>query len=491
MPVLLVVAAFAAMTLACDPDDGGGGSVALDSGSGGDDGGAEPDAGGEEGADVPGSADSTSDSEGEVDSGADDAEADSGEGLPSCEGENSPCDDANPCTELDVCRSGVCQGTGLFDDGLDCTVDCAVDAFGTPVEVTVLEEGHCSIGGKCYAADEKDPTNACSVCLPSFSQSLWAPVPDGTSCDDGNPCSTSDACASGTCEGAPLFDDGEPCTLDCTIDPSTGKPKQIVAAAPDGAACDPGDGADPCLEQWTCTAGTCGGVPKDCADPEQPCIVRSCEGGSCVDLNNAADGTECDDGNPCTSTDVCAAGVCAGAAVSGETCDTGEECKTLGTCADGVCEAQPATGTPCDDGDPCTDNDTCQNGVCVGSPKVCAGGTLCTAPQCIDGACVEVALTDGTACSDGKGCTVNDTCFGGLCKGTVQPCPNDDADPCTDLVCLTDTCEPVKVPNGTTCTDGDACTDNDKCNDGTCAGTAKTCADGEVCKDGICSAETL
>jgi len=48
-------------------------------------------------------------------------------------------------------------------------------------------------------------------------------APDGTACGDGNACTTTDTCQSGTCAGgaAPNCNDNDECTND-TCNPSTG-----------------------------------------------------------------------------------------------------------------------------------------------------------------------------------------------------------------------------------------------------------------------------
>src|SRR5262249_14388278 len=134
-----------------------------------------------------------------------------------------------------------------------------------------------------------------------------------------------------------------------------------------------------------------------------------CNGGPCdacsvaagATMNGHCDlftGTPCDDGNACTRTDACQAGVCVGA--NPVMCPAPDLCHTVGLCdpSTGICnnanpvmcvakdachlpgQCDPKTGLcsnpekpdgqPCDDGDSCTQTDTCKKGVCVRSDPV-------------------------------------------------------------------------------------------------------------------------
>ena len=63
----------------------------------------------------------------------------------------------------------------------------------------------------------------------------------------------------------------------------------------------------------------------------------------------------------------------------GQGCDDGNLCTTFDVCNGGWCFGSPvADGTACDDQNPCTTDDVCQWGWCGGS-----------------------ALADGTVCNDG------------------------------------------------------------------------------------------
>ena len=104
-----------------------------------------------------------------------------------------------------------------------------------------------------------------------------------------------------------------------------------------------------------------------------------------------------------------------------------------------VC-VQSADGSLCDDRQPCTINDVCLNHVCVGTRvadgRPCTDGNVCTGPdQCQAGVCVGAMLADGTACTDDDACTDLDVCQLGLCTpGGPKTC--DDGNPCTLDTCV-------------------------------------------------------
>ena len=143
-----------------------------------------------------------------------------------------------------------------------------------------------------------------------------------------------------------------------TANPCTGQP--------DGTTCNDGN---KCMTGETCRGGTCTGQPVGCTALDECHTAGVCDpaSGSCSNPM-ATDGTPCNDGNACTSSDVCASGVCLGAAV--------------------------ADGTACDDGNACTQTDTCVAGTCKGSnPVSCASGTCNPATGTCSGGTSPAALS--------------------------------------------------------------------------------------------------
>ncbi|MGD2107960.1 MAG: hypothetical protein PVI86_01085 [Phycisphaerae bacterium] len=292
-----------------------------------------------------------------------------------------------------------------------------------------------------------------------------------TDCDDANSC-TMDVCVRGVCEYT-----------------------TIVGACDDG---------DLCTENDTCDADVCVGTPIDCSGLDDQCNVGVCNpsDGSC-ETAPANEGATCDDGDPCTETDVCGGGVCAGTFILGcincvldGDCDDSNDC-TDDTCPNGACLFTDISG-PCEDGDACTVNDTCVAGVCTpGTARNCNDFNVCTNDSCdsVTG-CVNAPNTN--PCNDGNACTNSDVCGGGTCAGTLIPgcvlCnpgdPCDDGNACTDDACgANGTCS--NANNTDPCDDNDRCTTGDTCSGGACVGAAVDCSGlDDVCNVGVCVSAT-
>ncbi len=278
-------------------------------------------------------------------------------------------------------------------------------------------------------------------------------------CSDGDACTTNDACSGGACVGGPPpnCDDGNTCTNDWCNSTVGCVHSDNNNPCDDGDACTTGD---------ACTDGACvGGPPPDC-DDGNACTDDSCDPAQgCQHVDNS---DPCDDGLFCTATDTCSGGVCVGAGdqcpgllcdeiydecvecFTPSDCDDGNFC-TDDTCGGGVC-SNPNNTLPCDDGLFCTQTDTCSGGGCVGSGDPCPG------QLCDDVGDVCVDCFTHPECDDGNGCT-EDVCIGGACYHV------DNSDPCDD---------------------GDACTTDDACSGGACAGSPISCDDGNACTDDSC-----
>jgi len=361
------------------------------------------------------------------------------------------CDDGDACTLGDVCASGACVGT--------------------PVVCSALDQ--CHDAGMCDPATGlcSDPARA-----------------DGSVCDDADACTVTDTCVAGACQGAdPIICAVPDSCHESICDPATGI-CPVPAPKVEGAPCDDGDA---CTQVDTCQSSICVGVdPVICTSMDDCHEPGVCDPATGVCSNpNTTDGIGCDDGNACTLTDTCVAGVCTGA--NPVICTATDQCRIAGACdpVTGAC-SQPAkaNGTACDDADACTQRDICVGGSCTGmDPVMCVASDACHAAGVCDpgsGSCSTPVRADGASCDDGNACTQADICIAGHCAGT-DPIVCSAPDGCHDGgTCdpSTGTCSGPAKADGTPCDDGDLCSEGDTCVAGECVGVASPDTDG----DGIC-----
>jgi hypothetical protein len=300
------------------------------------------------------------------------------------------CTPTDPCFKAGECAGGACVGTTA--------VDCSFLS-------TECSTGVCDGVGSCKSMPDSDGT-PCNTknpnpCVPSACKAGVCtpdPLPDGTACNDKLPCATG-VCMAGLCKAQKL-PDGSPCTLlfmaPCTAGQCMNGSCQSVPAD-EGGPCDDGN---PCTSNDACQAGICVGgqtLPNKspCNDGlTDPCTTGECMTGSCQAVP-ANDGAVCDDGLFCTINDMCKAGTCTG---------TPNPCTYSGGCVAGTCDmalqqcvtTKAADGTPCDDGDVCNSGKSCKSGFCQGgtahnngmacTPAMsCDVGTTCNSGMCSGG----------------------------------------------------------------------------------------------------------
>ncbi len=256
-----------------------------------------------------------------------------------------PCVDGNPCTINDTCGGGACKGvTNPCDDKNPCSKD------------------------------------ACDPELLPFGCSHNVASMEGLACDDGDPCTKEDLCASGGCVGALVdavkdCDDGNTCTTEFCSPYSGGcgnAPVQLPIPCEDGDKC---TAPDACDGKGGCTSGG----PKAC-DEGGACYEYSCEPATgCKKDSLPMNGKECPYGDKCFEANKCQSGTCS--AGSKKSCDDQNAC-TKDSC-------EPVSGCkyidevgPCDDGEVCTDQDECIVGVCKGAAIDCDDVNICTADAC-------------------------------------------------------------------------------------------------------------
>jgi cysteine-rich repeat protein len=125
-------------------------------------------------------------------------------------GAGTPCEHPPGAGE---CRGGMCAPAGCGDLALDPGEECddgnldETDGCDNGCRFLCLVDPDCPPGPACTAA----------VCEPFGTGRACrsAPVPGGSACNDGDPCTIGDVCGGGACAGEALdCDDGDPCTRD-------------------------------------------------------------------------------------------------------------------------------------------------------------------------------------------------------------------------------------------------------------------------------------
>ncbi len=307
-------------------------------------------------------------------------------------------------------------------------------------------------------------------------------------CDDNDLCTTNRCGNDGLCSFEPIPCPAPPqCAAAGACDPATGS--CTYEPLPDGSPCDDGN---LCTRNDQCTGSACAGTAIECTGADGCHDPGTCDPTTGLCPNPRPDGTPCNDGNLCTTADRCEASLCVG---TEKDCSLADGCHDPGVCdpATGLCPNPRPDGTACDDANLCTVGDRCQGSICTGTPKDCSAADGCHDPGTCDpatGLCPN-PRPDGTACSDGNLCTLEDRCSASICVGTPRDCSVTDG--CHDIgVCdpATGLC-PNPRPDGTACSDGNLCTLGDQCQTGRCVGTPRDCSRPDGCHDtGACNPAT-
>jgi N-acetylneuraminic acid mutarotase len=315
------------------------------------------------------------------------------------------------------------NGQVLVEGGFDGTITSATAELFDPVRLSIgapctqagaCASGFCTGGVCCTSACNAGPCQACTKAAGAPSDGTCAPIADGTSCDDDNPCTQTDACVAGVCKGEnPVVCSAPDACTDGYCNPGTGQ--CATEARADGAACS----GYACATPGVCQGGVCNGATPIACDPPDACHDAVCDPamGTCS-TPAKVDGAACDDGNACTQGDACQAGVCQGtSAPDGTPCDDGNACTSPDTCTAGVC--QGTAPAACTSLDACHDPGTCDpdTGLCSNPVKpscdpsldggsdggaaiaasglqTCAADADCPTGHCADGVCCDTACTE-------------------------------------------------------------------------------------------------
>lgn len=448
----------------------------------------------------------------------------------------------------------VCRSLGHPCEGnQDCCENqiCVASQPGAAKRCTACPAGQIPCGNACIpACTASDQCHGAGVCDATTGRCTNPPAGDGTSCNDGNACTPTDTCVSGSCTGSNpvVCNASDQCHDAGVCDRSTGscsdpaKPNDTICNA-DSNACTIGDSC----QNGVCTAGS---VPT-CQ------VCNACSGGACQPVATDANcATGCCNGVCCAAGEQCVAGACsaptptpteqAPASTPTETPIPGGSCNTFTCLVDQFCcTADDAARFGCTEGqctptgscNPftclvnefcCTPADAaalgCRQGQCAGCHQpgescdqdVCCpdGITTCREiggdPQCcrplrspceqIPGAsspCCQGGCHDGTCCVDDffkaqnynlpAGCSANDECCSGYCHLPSGNCCRQQGAQCSGIGPLTFECCSY---TGLTC-DGSSCIQCRNAGE-TCVGDStagsNTCCLGRSCIDGHCTA---
>ncbi len=141
------------------------------------------------------------------------------------------CSDGDLCTSGDTCQSGQCAGSPVSCGETECALagscDAGTGACVRPPKADGLgcsDGDACTLGDVCQAGEceatgtvtcpPPGPCQLAGACDASDGQCTYANKPNGTTCDDGDVCSTASACQSGVCakaSGDSDADDDEVC----------------------------------------------------------------------------------------------------------------------------------------------------------------------------------------------------------------------------------------------------------------------------------------
>ncbi|MFN2377683.1 MAG: dockerin type I domain-containing protein [Candidatus Binatia bacterium] len=178
-----------------------------------------------------------------------------------CDGADGDANCSESCSEAaDACTAADPNGSAC-DDALFCNGE------------DICSSGACAVHSGTPCPGPNGDAN-CSQSCAEAADSCTAPDPDGSACDDDVFCNGADTCSGGTCAihpggRCPGPDGDADCSEGCNE-----TAQACTSLDPEGSACNDGD---PCSTDDACDdAGACmGGAPRNCDDTD-PCTADAC-----------------------------------------------------------------------------------------------------------------------------------------------------------------------------------------------------------------------
>ena len=319
---------------------------------------------------------------------------------------NAPCDDQDICTTGDKCHLGAClPGNSLnCEDNNPCTSNsCNADTgcaftpqLGDCNDANVCTQGDVCANGWCKPGPllDCDDDNACTDDACDVSDGCLN-LANANPCDDGNACTVGDGCQAGVCQAGAAADceDLNACTADsCDVDSGCSN-QAIPGICNDGNLCTVND---------ACLNGACVNGGFLTCDDDNLCTDDSCSPDSgCLFVPNDK---PCDDGNPCSSGDHCAGGQCAADEVT--------DCDDQNFCTDDSCNENAgceytdlANGTECGEDKVCVGGECLSCGEINGTQTFNSSGNIVdfVVPDCVTTLTIEAWGAQGGTFEGGKG----------------------------------------------------------------------------------------
>ena len=297
-----------------------------------------------------------------------------------CQFETGSCDDGDACTTADTCSAGTCVGGPPLacDDANVCTSDTCNPGSGCVFNNEPVGTPCRGVAGACDVAETCDGLGICPADAKSTAECRAAvgSCDVAESCDGvSNDCPADGFLGAGTeCRAVgDLCDVAEQCTGTSANCPADGVAASGVECRAAAGTCDVAETCDG--GSASCPADGFVGAGTECRAAAGVCdLAEQCTGSGAACPADGKSTAEC-------------------RADAGD-CDVAESCDGVGN--DCPADAVEPDGTSCNDGDACSPTDECQAGVCQGVTTTCADGVLNAAcgEQCDDG-----NTTPGDCCS--------------------------------------------------------------------------------------------